>query len=160
MLLASCERNDAVPPPKQSNQTNGLIEDSINKKRASIGLRVIDVNWFLYRSLPTQDDWKIHKDGFLAKSVFKKLPGDVLSEEDYYYSGAQFYDLEGHGWECITVHYDYGKKDIVLSYTGTNAATKTILSKYLMSYRGPATNVSAVMDAVRKAAAGWPDAPY
>jgi hypothetical protein len=161
ILLAGCGQNDESLSPERApgSRVSDSVQNALNKQRASLGLRVIDTNWFLYRSRSTQDDWKIHKDGFGAKSVFKGSDGNVTSEEDYYYSDAQFDDRLGHGWECITFHYDYGKKDVILSYTGTNETTKAILSKYLMFPNGPSTNLSAVMAAVKKAAVGWPDAP-
>ena len=89
--------------------------------------------------------------------MFKNAGGNVSKEEDYYYSGAEFTDGEGHGWERITVDYDYGSKEAILSYTGTNKVTEGILSKYLMTFSGPSTNVPGVMAVVKVAAAGWPD---
>jgi hypothetical protein len=143
----------------QNGKTNTATVNALNLLRKEIGLRLIGPDLVLYRSRPTQEDWQRAKSGFPAKAVFKNLTGQVLSEEDYYYSGAQFTDREGHGWERITVHYDYGIKEVVLSYTGTNKATEAILSKYLMPFNGPSTNISGVMAAVKTAAAGWPDGP-
>jgi hypothetical protein len=143
----------------QEHQTSESADKSMNELRASLGLRLIGESWVLYRSLPTQEDWKIRKDGFVAKSVFKDAAGKTVSEEDYYYSGAQFVDPEGRGWERITVHYDYGTKQVYLAYTGTNATTEAALSKFLMRLHGPSTDVAGAMAAVKTAAAGWPDPP-
>lgn len=160
-ILSGCGQRSTLPPPDQmrNSLTIAVIESALNEQRAKLGLRPISVHWVLYRSLPTQDDWKIHKDGLLAKTVFKDASGNASSEEDYYYSGAEFTDREGHGWERITVHVDYGSKEAVLSYTGTNKVTEGILSKYLMPVNGPSTDVSGVMAAVKAVAMGWPDGP-
>ncbi|MEW6155860.1 MAG: hypothetical protein AB1813_00410 [Verrucomicrobiota bacterium] len=162
LLVAGCNREAgtaSTPEQMQERQTSGSPTKSLNELRAGLGLRVIGESWVLYRSLPTQEDWKMRKDGFVAKTVFKDASGNVSSEEDHYYSGAQFVDREGRGWERITVHYDYGTKQVYLAYTGTNATTDAMLSKFLMRLHGPSTDVAGAMAAVKRAAAGWPDAP-
>lgn len=162
LLVAGCNREAGKAPSSeemQKHQTSESSDKSLNELRASLGLRVIGESWVLYRSLPTQEDWKIRKDGFVAKTVFKDASGKVSSEEDYCYSGAQFVDREGRGWERITVHYDYGTKQVYLAYTGTNTVTDAVLSKFLMRLHGPSTDVAGAMAAVKTAATGWPDAP-
>ena len=143
----------------QNNTTNESVENALNLQRTELALRPIGKSWVLYRSEPGQDDWKIRGDGFPAKSVFKDAAGKTVSEEDYYYSGAEFTDSEGHDWERITVHFDYGSKEMILSYTGTNKTTEATLSKFLMTLHGPTTNITGVIGLVKAATAGWPDAP-
>jgi len=140
----------------QQNRTNIL---ALNAERAKLGLREIGVHWVLYRSLDDQEDWKMSRTGFLAKSVFKDESGAIRSEEDYYYSGRQYTDFEGHGWERITVHFDFVTKEVTLSYTGTNLTVRGTLSSFKTGLGKPSSDMAGAIKVVRSVVKGWPNDP-
>ncbi len=159
VVAIGCSRQ-ASPPAQVTQQiTSQPIGRSLNPVRRELGLRLIGDDWVLYRSQDSQEEWKIRNAGLLSKVILKTSSGSASAEEDYYYSGAEFTDREGHGWERITVNYNYGTKEVVVSYTGTNKVIEASLSKFSMTVQGGSTNVVGAMAAVKEAAVGWPDAP-
>jgi len=160
LLGAACERetqrHSLLAEQTSINQPTNTLIAADNKLRQELGLKVIGQDWILYRADNGQEDWKIRKDGFPAKVVFKDSQRRVLADEDYYYSGNEFYDAEGHGWERVTVHYDYPSKQVYVAYTGTNKPTETALSKYFITIGGASSDVVGAMTAVRKIVADWP----
>lgn len=162
VFAPACKRQpNSLPPTNKAeiNQTINWELNAENELREKVGLRLIKSDWFLYRDIGSQEDWKIHKDGFPAKTVFKDSHGHILADEDYYYSGNEFDDSEGHGWEHITVHYDFGSKKIYLAYTGTNKMIEASLSKYFMTVKGASSEIKESVESVRKVAGDWPDGP-
>jgi hypothetical protein len=162
VFLAACKRqSDSLPSTPQAtiNQTTNLELIAENKLRQELGLRVIKGDWILYRDIGSQEDWKISKNGFPSKTVFKDSQGRISEEEDYYYSGNEFYDTEGHGWEFVTIHYNYGSKQVYLAYSGTNKTTEAILSKYFMTINGASSDAAGAVTTLRKVIIDWPDGP-
>ncbi|MDR3564043.1 MAG: hypothetical protein P4N59_21755 [Negativicutes bacterium] len=161
LLAVACKRKPALAAlatnQMPTNPSVNLIAE--NELRQELGLRIIKETWILYRVENGQELWKIHSDGFPVKSVFKDGGKRVLADEDYYYSGNEFFDQDGHGWERITVHYDFNSKQVYVAYTGTNKATEAILSKFFMTIDGPSLDVGGAVGVVRKVAINWPDGP-
>ena len=161
MLAVACKRKPALPMlatnQMSMNQSNNLIVE--NKLRQELGLRVIKEAWILYRDENGQEAWKMHNGGFIVKNVFKDGGRRVLADEDYYYSGNEFFNHDEHDWERITVHYDFNSKQVYLAYTGTNKTTEAVLSKFFMTIDGPSLDVHGAIEAVKKAAINWPDGP-
>ena len=168
LLLGVCvacrpqSRQDGSSAMNGSDSIPFRDAQALNPRRAELGLRVIEPSWFLYRSRPRQDEWKIRKGGHGAKTVFKDESGRVVSEEDYYHSGNTYTDRSLEGAllsEEIIVEYAHNSSFLRVSYLGTNAVTAKILSKYVTNGSGASRDLAGIMAAVRQATAGWPDAP-
>ncbi len=156
-FAAGCRRQEAPLEVHVSQQKmKQPIGRHLNPLRKELGLRLIGDDWVLYRSDARQEDWKSNSSGAIAKTVLKDGSGNVVSEEDCYYSGTEFEGIEGHNWENVSVTYDYRTMEIAVGYAGTNKSTKAILSRFFMSANGGTTNVVGAMAEVNKVVAGWP----
>lgn len=160
LVLAGCGDGS---PQAHSNEgsgsstqkrANAVIDNEIRK---GTGLRQIEEHWFLYRSDAQSDIWKERESGSIIKASFRDASGHLTSEDDYYYSGAQFTDSEGTAPELLTVRYNYETKRIGVFYRGTNTAIKGILAPVLMPRQAPSTNVTQVVSLVRQATKDWRD---
>ncbi len=129
----------------------------MNPIRKELGLRQIGDDWILYDKEAGQEDWKIRVDGPVAKVVLKDQSGNVKSEQEIYYSGAEFVDREGHNWEQIVVNYDFTTKQIYVAYIGTNSQIEGKLARFKTTVNGPSTDVNGAIKAVKEVAADWPD---
>jgi hypothetical protein len=91
-----------------------------NAQRATLGLRLVKTNWFLYNVEFGEENWKIDPAGYEAKKIHRNANGTIVWEEDYYYSGRTFLfpPDKGTDWERVTVHYDYTKSLLTVSYVG------------------------------------------
>ncbi len=93
-----------------------------NAAREKSGLRTIEPSWHLYRTEFNAEDWKLSVSSReLAKRVQYDAQGKVIWEEDYYYSGREYHDSDGTGWEHLVLHYDYATAIFMLHYLGTNS---------------------------------------
>lgn len=160
LFLAGC---GADPEPRLRKgsrelpiQTTGTSMGE-NELRALIGLRKIEANWVLYRSDSQADLWKSNKTGPIVKAVSKDANGTPKSEDDYYYSGAQFTDNDGTAPEVLTARYDYQNKTMGLFYRGTNTKIKSLLKPVLMPWRDPSTNITEAVALARQATKDWPE---
>lgn len=126
-LVTGC--GEELPALMKASEVKTVAHD--NLVRSSIGLRMVEENWVLYRSNKDVDDWKSSPtDGHLAKRVFKTDHGGIRKEEDYYYSGKQFTDREGIWAEFVTVNYDYSLKSLRALYVGTNQSIAEAISPF------------------------------
>ena len=143
-------------PSKQSQQ---LIGRSLNPLCKEIGLPLMGDNWILYKSTATEEHWVVREGSPSGKTILKDTLGNILKEEDHYYSGARFTSAHDYGWEFISALYDYRIKQISLSYSGTNEAAAAMAAPFKMTSNGGSTNVVDAIAALRKIAANWPDGP-
>ena len=82
-------------------------------------MQAVQPTWFFYRSQFGAEDWKVIESGSIAKTIQRDEKGNLLWEEDYYYSGKTYTDANGgRGWEHIAVRYDYVSKKIKIRYDG------------------------------------------
>ena len=146
----------AEMPSEQSRESAGR---SLNPIRRELGLLLIGDNWVLYKSDASEEQWVIRKGSPSGKTVIKDPLGNVIKEEDHYYSGARFTSQHDYGWEFISAMYDYRTKQIALGYSGTNEAVAAAISPFSMTVNGGSTDVVGAMAAVRMVAASWPDGP-
>jgi hypothetical protein len=135
------------------------IGRTLNPIHKELGLRPIGDDWILYRNEAGQEDWKIRAAGPVAKVLLKDQSGKIKSEQEIYYSGAEFVDREGHNWEQIVVNYDFTTKQIYVAYIGTNPQIEGKLAKFKITVNGPSTDVNGAIKAVKEVAADWPDGP-
>ena len=99
-----------------------------NELRRSRCLRLIKPDWFLYRVEFGSEDWKVSKS---ARNLCKRVQYDPKTratqwEEDYYYSGRTYSDVDGTGWEHVVIHYEYRSGIYHLYYLGTNSSLATV----------------------------------
>jgi hypothetical protein len=129
--------------------------DETNEVRAKIGLREIQEDWTFYGKQFNADSWK--KNGAIGecKKVQRGVRGKmILWEEDYYYSGATYTDIDGTGWEFLTIHYDYRTDQLCVAYVGINTKSESLVSSLppLLNGHAGATKdqTFAVADAILK----------
>ena len=124
-----------------------------NQKRREIGLREIKPEWTLYRTEFGAEDWKW---GSGATSFCKRVQRgtnttEIVWEEDYYYSGANYSDMDGTHWESMTIHYDYPKKLYFVHYLGMNA----VFVKTAEPFRTGTTNIDSAAKASESILSHW-----
>ena len=125
-----------------------------NEVRTKIGLPVIDGEWYLYRSRGNQEDWRMHNSDAVTKSVFFDSVGNTLNEDNSYFSGKKYVDVEGQGFEEIIISYDYRTNKIGLYYSGTNSSAIALVSQFATPFN-ISTNIVGAMGAARNATKGW-----
>lgn len=120
---------DSAKPLPKAVEVAAVKQENV--ARSSIGIRLIQDDWVLYRSEFNADDWRAKPlDGYTTKRVFRSPAGSVSEEEDYYYSGATFTNRDGIWSEFITVNYNYGSGQIRVLYTGTNRGVEARLAQF------------------------------
>ena len=101
--------------------------EQTNQVRETLGIRPIKKTWlFCYRQF-SEETWK---DGeFLCKKVARSGVGTaILWEEDYYYSGSTYIDINGgKNWESLTVGYNYGSRQFYLGYVGVSPTLNSLV---------------------------------
>lgn len=121
IALTGCNGGTSVSqdPPTDTEQTNQV--------RETLGIRPIKKTWlFCYRQF-SEETWK---DGeFLCKKVARSGVGTaILWEEDYYYSGSTYIDINGgKNWESLTVGYNYGSRQFYLGYVGVSPTLNSLV---------------------------------
>lgn len=109
-----------------------------NAMRKELGLRLIDPEkWFFYGTRTFDDKreevWKTSRDGYECKKVAYYRTGAILWEEDYYYTGKTFMpgvDPDaGHAHEMLVIHYEYGTRNMEVTYIGQDAAVRTLFGQ-------------------------------
>lgn len=126
--------NFSTTLPKEIKKTN--------RERVKIGLPIIKKSWFFYGKEFDAEKWKRNDTSLPCKRVQRNFnDGPILWEEDYYYSGAAFREINGGTvQEQLTIHYDYQVKKFYLSYIGTNAAMEAKLGGLQLTKSGAMGN--------------------
>jgi hypothetical protein len=109
-LLFSCGK---MPTTKPSST---LVPE--NDKRREIGLRLIGPGWKLYSAQFDEENWEAANNGSTAKKLNRNTNGTIVWEEDYYYSGRNFFTRKGENWEFLAIHYDYQRTLLEVKYVG------------------------------------------
>jgi len=118
----------STTPPSDATQTNA--------KREQIGIRPVKGEWSFYGREFMAEKWREGTN--LCKVVQRDKNAALVFEEDYYYSGASYFDSKGDlELEMLSVKYDYTGGRFALDYAGTNGAVFALFGKLAVSPFGP-----------------------
>jgi len=129
-LAAGCSPSGgfSTTPPTDTTQTNA--------KRAQLRIRPVKREWSFYGREFMAEKWREGTN--LCKMVQRDKNAALVFEEDYYYSGASYFDSKGdRSMEMLSVKYDYTAGRFALGYAGTNDAVSALFGKLTLSPFGP-----------------------
>jgi hypothetical protein len=133
MLLMFCVLCASMSCRKATPVTGTVpaITMAENSNRAALGLREVKTNWFIYNVEFGEEKWKITRDGYEAKKIYRDSDNKIQWEEDYYYTGRTFREFPDspQGWEMLTVHYDYTTRELNVYYVGIDPAISALMTK-------------------------------
>lgn len=105
--------------------------DAGQQQREQLGLNPIGANWQLQRDEFSEQDWKARgTDSSISKKVKRDSKGNLLWEEDYYYSGKTFTTFKGETvLEQLTVYYDYRTSLYKIGYIGASPIIEALVGE-------------------------------
>jgi hypothetical protein len=128
MLLSCVFSSSCSFPSGRITTTPPADVVATNSVRKKLGIREIQADWTFYAREFGVEKWNDSPDGHCKIVKRPQEGGGIEWEEDYYYSGSSYVDVDGTVWERLTVHYDYGSARFTIDYTGVDGAIKRIIN--------------------------------
>jgi hypothetical protein len=136
---------------------DGTTVEEIDKKSVAAGMRGISSQWRLVKSDSDERGtflgWVYgsnHRwNRSSAKTVFLNTNAEMISSEDFYYSGRQFNDLEVQNIaERLIIHYNYSNSLCDIRLITDNEALKAQVSSSIADEGASSTEALKIADEI------------
>jgi hypothetical protein len=106
-----------------------------NEVRRNLGIREIKEDWEFYLHQFGEETWKC--GGCECKKVaYNEELNKILWEQDYYYTGVTWTDMDGTNREVVQITYDYTDGLFSVVYNGQQSKLKAVQNMLTPTYSG------------------------
>ncbi|MBE0535684.1 MAG: hypothetical protein IH624_08435 [Phycisphaerae bacterium] len=120
-------------PPYKKEPVSDVAKT--NEVRKELGIREVKDDWEFCGHRFGEDTWKY--GAFECKKVKLNEELDrILWEQDYYYTGVTWTDIDGTNREFLAITYDYNEGVFFVVYNGQQAKLDALQNRLASTYYG------------------------